>query len=154
MAVDKRTITSTGPPAATTSNSLWHFGRQFVVCPAIGALGLSSRFYRQIDLRMRVPQIHSGQRTVQRQVLYVDAITVLRIRSDQLFLNVTCSCPHPIISAVSTVEIIPPHLPAYSANTSSHNDPTQRRSSANSDASTTRPTSLSASSCERSLSLR
>lgn len=61
---------------------------------AVRAFGLPRFLDRQIHLRMRIPQVHTGHRTGQRQVLAPYAIPVLCIGWDQVLIDRSCSCAH------------------------------------------------------------
>src|SRR5690606_12115037 len=58
-----------------------------VVRAAVRANGLARRFDGQIDLRVRVPEVHARQRTVQRQVGARHGEAALRIRRLQLLVD-------------------------------------------------------------------
>lgn len=65
-----------------------------IVSAAIRAPCLTVFLNGQVDLRMRIPQIHAGHRTRQRQIMHSDHILVLRVCGDQILIDGTCSICH------------------------------------------------------------
>ncbi len=63
-----------------------HF-RQNIVGPAVRALRLTDFLDRQIDLGMRVPEVHTRHRAGQRQVVRLNLVFMLYIGRDQVLIH-------------------------------------------------------------------
>src|SRR5687767_12775156 len=101
---------------------------------------------------MGVPQIHAGQRAVQRQIGLRDFVDALGVRCAQALLHTAVTVPHCSLLLADEAPIIPaapPYSSSTSGNTSRQTPPTKSRTAANSASGTTRPPSSSASSWTR-----
>lgn len=75
------------PPAFVIQSLELLVAGQLIARPTIGTLRLSRALNGQVDLRVRVPQVHAGQRAMQGQLLMTNTIDMLRVSLNQVLVH-------------------------------------------------------------------